>query len=34
MFVGHSRALEDIEEEVFSNINQTILVSRATRYKK
>ena len=34
MFVGYSRALEDIEEDVFSNINQTIFVSRAARYKK
>jgi len=31
MFVGCSRALEDIEEELVSNMNQTILVPRVIR---
>ena len=33
MFVGHSQALEDIEEVVVSNINETILVPRTIRYR-
>ena len=33
MFVGHSQALEDIVEEVVSNINETTLIPRAIRYR-
>ena len=33
MFVAHSLALEDIVEEVVSNINEITLIPRAIRYR-